>query len=90
MIFQKILLRFQKYLELSKHEAIEKLNDKYFEQHYTNCARMHLNKVLNVYNRETQETYDESLDYIKELGLFTPYADSINYLKTMRYISGSK
>jgi molybdopterin converting factor small subunit len=89
-MFHAILLRFNKYRELTKHEAIEKVKDKYFEQHYTNCARMHLNKVLYVYNRETQETYDESLNYIKELGLFTPYADSIKYLKTMRYISGSK
>ena len=90
MIFQKILSFFKKYRTTLKNEAIEKFKDDYFEEHYTNCARMHLNKILYLYNRETQETYDDSLNYIKELGLFNPYADSINYLKNMRHISGSK
>lgn len=75
--------------DVKRTEKIEKLNDAFYDKHYTNSAKNHLNKVLEMYNRETQESFEKSLDSVKNIGLYKPCADNINYLKHMRWVSMS-
>lgn len=83
---QKDAKRKEKF-DAKRNEETEKLKDDFYDQYYTDCAKKHLNRILVTYNRESQESYNSSLDSIKNIGLFNPCADSINYLKTMRWVS---
>jgi inhibitor of KinA sporulation pathway (predicted exonuclease) len=80
-------MHFKKQKDAKLTEEMEKLKDDFHEQYYTNRAKTHLNRILETYNRQSQQTYHTSLNSIKNLGLFNPCADNINYLKHMRWVS---
>lgn len=71
----------------TRNEQIEKLKDELYECYYTNAAKNHLNVILETYNRQTQSSFEKSLNNVKSIGLYEPCADSINYLKHMRWVS---
>lgn len=68
-------------------EKMEKLRDEYYDNYYTVSATKHLNRVLKTYNRKTHHSFENSLNSIKNIGLFEPCADNLNYLKHMRWVS---
>jgi hypothetical protein len=72
---------------VKRNEQIEKFKDQYYDHYYTDCAKNHLNKILETYNRKTQHSFDKSLKSVKRIGLYEPCADNIKYLKNMRWIS---
>lgn len=74
-------------LNTKNNEHIEKCRDTYYEYYYTQCAKNHLNRILKTYNRNTQDTFEKSLASVKNIGLYQPCADNLNYLKNMRYVS---
>lgn len=85
--FRNILRYFKKQKDAKRNEEMEKIKDEIFDEYYTFRATSHLNRILETYNRQSQKTYHSSLDSIKNLGLFNPCADNINYLKHMRWVS---
>lgn len=74
-------------LSINRIEQIEKLKDKYYDKYYTDCAKKHLNNILKTYNRKTQYSFEKSLTAVKNIGLYDPCADNINYLRNMRWVS---
>lgn len=90
MSIRGFLLKIKNMINTIKKAKIEKLNDTFYDQYYTNCAKNYLNKILETYNREVQHSFEESLNSIKAIGLFEPHADSLNYLKNMRRVSMMK
>lgn len=77
----------KKMYNIRRNEQLEKLKDKFYDHYYTNSAKNHLNRILETYHRKKQESYDNSLKSIKNIGLYEPCADNINYLKHMRWVS---
>jgi len=85
--FKCLLEALKRHRDIKRNEQIEKLKDKYYDSYYTNNAKNHLNKILESYNRPSQNTYESSLEYIKNIGLYEPCSDNIKYLKNMRWAS---
>ncbi len=69
------------------NEHAEEIEDDFYDHYYTNCARIHLNRILTTYNRDPQDSFEKSLNSVKNIGLYEPYADNLNYLKHMRWVS---
>jgi GH15 family glucan-1,4-alpha-glucosidase len=84
---QNFLLYLKKQKDNRRNEKIEKLKDDLYDHYYTKYARNHLNRILQSYNRQPQNTYQSSLDSIQNIGLFNPCSDNIKYLKHMRWVS---
>lgn len=85
--FRRLLESFRRQRQIKRSEKIERLKDEYYDVYYTNCAKIHINKVLESYNRPSHNTYQSSLDSLKNIGLYNPCSDNINYLKHMRWAS---
>lgn len=84
---KSFLLPLRQRKDTRRTEQLEKLKDDFHEHYYTECAKKHINRILDTYNRERQESFQTSLESIKNLGLFNPCADNIKYLKHMRWVS---
>lgn len=87
MSIRRFISKFTDSNKAKRQEQIEKLKDQFYDYHYTNCAKNHLNRLLRTYNRRPQLSFEKSLESVQRVGLYVPYADSINYLKNMRWIS---
>jgi hypothetical protein len=86
-MFSKSLLSIRALIAKLKIEKQEKIKDLCFEIYYTMRAHSHLNKIIKHYSRQPQRSYDTALMEIHKIGLYHPYADSINYLGTMKSVS---
>lgn len=73
--------------DMKEIEKVEKQKDEFCDTFYTNSAKKHLNRILETYNRKPHHSFEQSLNSIKNIGLYDPCADNLNYLKHMRWVS---